>query len=111
MMSSARYPALFGSTPAVLAPMAYAMLDRRSGGRPVTVSDDLETPAVAVESTPARRAVLAGLDLLLYARTEGASARAYRALLRDVSRGRLPAARLRNSAARILALKAWLGRG
>lgn len=110
MMSSARYPELFGTTPAVLAPEAYTTLLRGVAGRPVTVSDDLETPAVVTERTPARRAILAGLDLLLYARTESASAAAYQRLLADVRSGRVRASRVRDSASRVLALKAALAR-
>jgi beta-N-acetylhexosaminidase len=110
MMSSASYPALFGSTPAVLAPQAYRLV-RRTAGSAVTVSDDLETPAVAAERTPARRSVRAGLDLLLYARTEAASANAYPRLVADVAAGRIPIERVRDAATRILALKASLARG
>jgi beta-N-acetylhexosaminidase len=108
MMSSARYPALLGQVPAVLTPRSYNLLLRDAGGRPLTVSDDLETPAVTAERAPVRRAVLAGLDLLLFARTEAASARAYRGLLAQVGVGAIPRSRIRDAAARILALKAWM---
>ena len=40
----------------------------------VTISDDLESPAIESQSAPARHAIQAGLDLLMYAQTEQASA-------------------------------------
>jgi beta-glucosidase len=76
----------------------------------VTISDALETPALANEARPARRALAAGLDLLLYANTEQGSATAYRVLLRDARAGRIPRARIDEAAKRVLRLKAWLGR-
>jgi beta-glucosidase-like glycosyl hydrolase len=74
----------------------------------VTISDALETPALASETTPARRALTAGLDLLLYANTEAGSARAYAILLRDARAGRIPRARIDQAAKRVLRLKAFL---
>ena len=108
MLSSAVYPRLTGSAPAVLSRAAYAELPR-DGGWPVTISDALETPALANERTPARRALTAGLDLLLYANTEQGSATAYRVLLADARAGRIPRARIEQAAKRVLRLKAWLG--
>jgi beta-N-acetylhexosaminidase len=107
MLSSAAYPNLTGSGPAVLSRAAYRELPRR-GDWPVTISDALETPALARQSHPARRALAAGLDLLLYANTEQGSATAYRLLLRDARAGRLPRARIDEAAKRVLRLKAWL---
>jgi beta-N-acetylhexosaminidase len=109
MLSSAVYPRLTGRAPAVLTRRAYAELPRR-GAWPVTISDALETPALARHRTPARRALTAGLDLLLYAHTEAASAAAYRILLADARAGRLPRARIDQAAKRVLRLKARLAR-
>ena len=109
MLSSAVYPRLTGGAPAVLSAAAYRELPRR-GGWPVTISDALETPALARQRTPARRALTAGLDLLLYANTEQGSADAYRILLGDAQAGRIPRARIDEAAKRVLRLKAWVAR-
>jgi beta-N-acetylhexosaminidase len=108
MLSSAVYPRLTGGEPAVLSKSAYARELPRRGAWPVTISDALETPALAGEPTPARRALTAGLDLLLYANTEAGSARAYSVLLRDARAGRIPRARIEQAAKRVLRLKAFL---
>jgi beta-N-acetylhexosaminidase len=110
MMSSAVYPDALGPKPAVITRAAYRReLRRATGGRPLTISDDLETPSVLAYSTPSRRAVRAGLDLLLYARTEAASVAAYTRLKADVAAGRIPESRVQDAATRILALKDRLG--
>jgi beta-N-acetylhexosaminidase len=106
MMSSAIYPDALGPDPAVITPAAYRReLRRATGGDPLTISDDLETPAVQAHSRPSRRAIDAGLDLLLYARTEQASAQAYAVLVKDVAAGRIDDARVQDAARRIVALK------
>ena len=110
MISSAAYPDLIGREPAVLSRKTYARALPRRGAWPVTISDALETPALASERAPARRALLAGLDLLLYANTEEGSARAYGILLRDVEAGRIPRERIDEAAKRVLRLKAFLAR-
>jgi beta-N-acetylhexosaminidase len=107
MLSSAVYPHLTGGGPAVLSPAAYRVLPRR-GDWPVTISDALETPALARQARPARRALTAGLDLLLYANTEQGSATAYRLLLQDARAGRIPRERIEEAAKRVLRLKAWV---
>ena len=109
MLSSAVYPKLTGKAPAVLGAAAYREMPRR-GAWPVTISDALETPALSSQRTPARRAITAGLDLLLYANTEQASATAYRILLRDARAGRIPRERIDEAAKRVLGLKAFLAR-
>lgn len=109
MLSSAIYPDALGPDPAVLTSRVYRReLRRATGGRPLTISDDLETPSVVAHATPSRRAVNAGLDLLLYARTEQASVQAYDRLLADVRAGRIDGSRVQDAATRILALKARL---
>ena len=108
MISSAAYPQLTGREPAVLTKRTYTDVLLRDGDWPVTISDALETPALAGEPTPARRALNAGLDLLLYANTEAGSARAYEILLRDARAGRIPRARIEQAAKRMLRLKAFL---
>jgi beta-glucosidase-like glycosyl hydrolase len=71
----------------------------------VTVSDDFETRAISEQLTPARRAINAGLDLVLYAETEAASEQAYQELYHDTEDGSLNAARIRAAAAAVLVLK------
>jgi beta-N-acetylhexosaminidase len=82
----------------------------------VVVTDALETPAVDhYFSTPeaARRAIAAGVDLVLaaggtdsYANTDGVSTSTYDALVEAVRSGRLSAAKVRSAYSRVLALKA-----
>jgi beta-N-acetylhexosaminidase len=100
MLSSATYPRL-GRGPAVFEPGAYRLLSDTT----VTISDDLTARAMAGRGDVAVRAARAGLDLLLYGGSEATSAGAYRRLLRAVRDGRLGEARVRASAARIIALK------
>lgn len=109
MVDSAIYPELTGPDPAVMSPSTYRRELPRAGASGVTISDDLETPAIQSQATPARRSILAGLDLLLYARTESTAATAYARLLEDVKAGAIPAARVEAAAAKVLALKAELG--
>jgi beta-N-acetylhexosaminidase len=109
MVDSAIYPGLTGSEPAVMSPLTYRRELPRAGADGVTISDDLETPAIQNQTTPARRSILAGLDVLLYARSESTSADAYARLLEDVEAGAIPAAKVETAAAKVLALKAELG--
>jgi beta-N-acetylhexosaminidase len=83
MVSSASYPSLTGSSlPAVLSPEIYREeLPDAIGGQPVTISDDLQTPGILDQLHPARQAINAGLDLLMYAQTEAGSSSAYSQLL------------------------------
>ena len=88
-------------------------LRTRMGFRGVTVTDDLETVAASAFGPIGRRARLAanaGNDLLLFAVSYSGGARAADALAADVQAGRVSRARLRESAARILALRASLVR-
>jgi beta-N-acetylhexosaminidase len=109
MVSNAIYPDLTGESPAVMSPLTYSRELAAAGvDGVVTISDDLETPAIAAQTTPARRAIDAGLDLLLYATAESTSATAYSRLLSDLRGGRIDAGRVQAAAAKILALKASL---
>jgi beta-glucosidase-like glycosyl hydrolase len=73
----------------------------------VTVSDAMEGGALRNLRTPARRALNAGLDMLLYG-TPGDSAAAYPVLLDDLRQGRIPRARIEDAARSVLRLKAYL---
>jgi beta-N-acetylhexosaminidase len=86
----------------VFEPRAYALLDSDV----VTVSDDLTARAMAGRRDVAVRAARAGADLLLYGGSEATSGGAFRRVLRAVRQGRLGELRVRESVARILALKA-----
>ena len=111
MVSSATYPALTGSLPAVMSAPTYgrelplAVPD----GRPVTISDDLQTPAITRQASPARQAINAGLDLLMYAQTEEGSAAAYARLVIEARAGLVSGTRVRAAYAAIMALKRRLG--
>jgi beta-N-acetylhexosaminidase len=112
MISNAIYPALSGQLPAVMSPAIYnrelplAIPD----ASPVTISDDLQAGALTDQIAPARRAIDAGLDLLLYAQTEQASAIAYSVLLREARQGLLSITRISAADRKIAALKRRVGR-
>lgn len=107
MISSAIYPSLTKSTPAVLSPKIYAHELPIALGHPgqLTISDALDTPALAAQKTPALRALNAGLDLLLFSGNERESAAAYGRLVSGVRRGMLPQSRLRSAVYAVEALK------
>jgi beta-N-acetylhexosaminidase len=86
MISSGIYPTLTGSElPAVMSPEIYTEeLPYATGGHPATISDDLQAGALRAESAPARSALEAGLDLLVYAQTEAGSADAFELLRKEV---------------------------
>jgi beta-N-acetylhexosaminidase len=91
MVSSAIYPSLTGSQlPAVLSGEIYRReLPYATAATPVTISDDLQAGALRTESSPARTALQAGLDLLLYAQTEAGSAHAFAVLRGELRSGAL----------------------
>lgn len=107
MVSSAIYPTLSGGLPAVMSPEIY----RRElplavhGAPPMTISDDLESGAIAGQVAPARHAVAAGLDLILYAASERTSADVYEVLLADARAGVIPRSVLERASLRIRRLK------
>lgn len=105
MVSSASYPGLSVDVPAVMSPQIYRheLPIAISGFHGVTISDDLEAPAITGQLAPARHAINAGLDLVMYAGTEAGSADAYPQLLDDARSGEIDASRLR-AANRVIAL-------
>jgi beta-N-acetylhexosaminidase len=119
MVSTAVYTSLAPRVPAAdSSAIVSGLLRERLGFRGVVVSDALKTPAVnRYFSTPdaARRAVAAGVDLVLaaggtgdYADTDGASISTYDALVEAVRSGSLAQATVRSAYSRVLALKARL---
>jgi beta-N-acetylhexosaminidase len=110
MLSSAVYPAL-SSRPAVLSPRVLRELRGALGFDGVTITDDLEAPAFAANGGPTGaglQATKAGVDLLLYARTYAAAARATDALAAAIRRGEVDRDALEASRQRIAALRASL---
>jgi beta-N-acetylhexosaminidase len=113
MLASATYPAL-APVPSVLSGrIVRGELRGRLGFRGVTVSDDLEAPALAPHggtTGAAVRAARAGVDLLLFARSYAGAASAARAVARALRSGRLSRPALERGLARILALRAAVRR-
>jgi beta-N-acetylhexosaminidase len=112
MVSSAIYPTLSGPLPAVMSPAIYQRelpLATQSSST-LTISDDLQTPAIASQLSPARRAIDAGLDVLLYAETEHASADAYARLLAEARRGLVSTSRIAAANRAIAAIKRQLAK-
>jgi beta-N-acetylhexosaminidase len=111
MVASAVYPA-YSRAPAVLSRrVVEGELRRGLGFLGVTISDDLQTPALASHggaSGAAVRAARAGVDLLLFARTYTGAARATRSLAAAIRTGRVDRAPLEAGLARIAALRQTL---
>jgi beta-N-acetylhexosaminidase len=107
MVNSAIYPSLTGtSTPAVLSPKIYETeLPLATSGHPVTISDDLQSPALANEVTPGQRAINAGLDILLYATTQEGSRDAFQGLLAAAASGNISRSKLQQADQAIQGLK------
>jgi beta-N-acetylhexosaminidase len=111
MLSHALYPALDARRIASQSPaVATELLRRRLGFHGVTVTDSLEAAAVLARSdiaTAAERSIRAGADLILM--TGSASwNEVFPRLLRRARESRSFRARVRESAARVLALRAVL---
>lgn len=107
MISNAIYPALSRSgLPADLTPSIVRNELASTGlGNRVTVTDDLQVPAVERYPNAAVKAVRAGIDLLMYAQEEAASERAYRELVSAVHAGSLKTAEIMVAADRVVELK------
>jgi beta-N-acetylhexosaminidase len=113
MVSSAIYPSLTGTAlPAVLSPEIYRQEPPgATGSAPVTISDDLQAAALRAAPSPARTALDAGLDLLLYARTEAGSARAFSLLRDELRSGALSRPALARAESRVATLKDHIAQG
>jgi beta-N-acetylhexosaminidase len=107
MVSSAVYPAVSGDEQAVYSTEVIDDLLRNElGFKGVVISDDLEAPAAG--TTPgdaAFRAIRAGVDLVLFAGTNGAAVSAFDALEKSFKKGRLDRSTLRRAYDRIQDLK------
>lgn len=112
MLSTAIYPAFSDDPAAFTRAIATGELRRRLGFEGVTITDALETPAVAHFGGTAEVAVAgarAGADLLLFARL-GPAQRAWRALVAKLRAGGLDRAEFEQAAQRVLDLRARLPR-
>lgn len=110
MVSTGLYPAL-ARRPAMFAP-AIATRELRDvvGFDGVSITDDLEVPALA-HLSPERKALAAtraGNDLLLFCQSAAAAQRGAAALARAVRAGTLPRAAIDAGAGRVLALRSRL---
>lgn len=110
MISTALYPKLDPSDrPAAFSTkIINGVLREQLGFKGVTVTDSLTAPAATRIPHTATRAMLAGSDLLIFG-AESASELGYATLLSDEPDSPRLQNRLVHAAARIRALKAWLG--
>ncbi len=113
MISSASYPHMTGSVPAVLDPNIYSQVLPRDGVTALPISDDFESGAIRAVSTqgPAKTAINAGLDMVMYADYESVALSAYTTLLADAHAGALSRLRVQAASSRVLQLKNDLGLG
>ena len=112
MLSTAIYPAFSDDPAAFTRPIVTGELRDRLGFEGVTITDALETPAVAHFGGTAKAAVAgarAGADLLLYARL-GPAETAWKALVRKLRSGGLDRPEFEEAAQRVLDLRAELPR-
>jgi beta-N-acetylhexosaminidase len=113
MISSASYTHLTGSVPAVLDPKIYSQVLRFDDVTALPISDSFEGGAIRAlaNEAPARTAINAGLDMVMYSASESDALGAYTALLADARAGTLSRQRVRFAARRVLQLKQQLGLG
>lgn len=107
MISSASYTHLTGSVPAVLDPKIYSTVLPLDNVTALPISDSFEGGAIRAlaNEAPARTAINAGLDMVMYSAYEADVLHAYTALLADVRAGSLSRTRVQAAATRVLQLK------
>ncbi|MBL8966678.1 MAG: glycoside hydrolase family 3 protein [Spirochaetaceae bacterium] len=112
LLSHVLVPAVDPKRPATLSPaLVRDELKTKLGFEGVVLTDDLYMKALAAERPPelsAVEALNAGADLLMLS-AGGSAPRVRDAILRAVEAGRLPASRLDDAAARVVALKLRFG--
>jgi beta-N-acetylhexosaminidase len=109
MVSNATYVAYDRARPAVLSRRIIGRL-RRDGFRGVVVSDELRAPALRpLGAAVAGAATRAGVDLLLFANSDGEAE--FHALLADVRARRLSRRLVERQVRRVIALKRWIAAG
>jgi beta-N-acetylhexosaminidase len=109
MVSTASYPTLGAKKPAAFSPtIVKTLLRGQLGFDGVTITDDLEAPAVTSTLPPvvaATAALKAGNDLLLYSTNTNASDNAFGSLVRQVKSGQLDRGVVQAAYDRITSLK------
>lgn len=110
MLSTAVYPRLDRRPAALSGAIATVELRRRRGFRGVSISDALDTPALAGigPRATALAAARAGTDLLIYANSYGAGVRAANTLTDAIADGRIRRRSALRSRARIAELRRLL---
>lgn len=113
MISSASYTHLTGSVPAVLDAAIYSKLLPLDKVTALPISDSFEGGAIRAlaNEAPARTAINAGLDMVMYSASESDALSAYTTLLGDARAGTLRTSRVQAAVARVLELKQRLGLG
>jgi len=114
MLSTAIYPRVDPRPAAFSRRWVTGELRGHLGFTGVTMTDDLEAPAVARFGTPAQLAYFAmeaGVDLPLFAKSYRSAARAAAGLERAVRSGALPRSELEAGMQRVLAWRATLAQG
>jgi beta-N-acetylhexosaminidase len=114
MLSTAIYPRVDPRPAAFSRRWVTGELRGRLGFRGVTITDDLETPAVARFGRPEQLAffaIAAGIDLPLFAQSYATAARAAAGLERAVRSGALSRAQLDPGTRRVLAWRRSLAQG
>jgi beta-N-acetylhexosaminidase len=111
MVSNASYPKLDPSGQAAVfsRPIVTGLLRDELGFDGVIVSDALDAPTPAAAPHAPARAIAAGVDLLLYT-SASAARRGYLSLLDDAQAQPRLRAQIAAAAARLQALKSWLGK-
>ncbi len=107
MISSASYTHLTGSVPAVMDPKIYSQALPRDGVTALPISDSFESGAIEAlaSKAPARTAINAGLDMVMYSADESDALSAYTKLVADARAGALSRSRVLAASERVLELK------
>lgn len=113
MISSASYPHLTGRLPAALEPKTYSQALPLNRVTALPISDSFESGAIAAVAKlgPAKTAINAGLDMVMYSEYESVALNAYTRLLADARAGALSRSRVQAASSRVLQLKTQLGLG
>jgi len=114
LVSSAIYPALAWQPAMLSRAITDELLRGTLGFEGVTVSDAVDTPALAPwggTRGAARRAATAGMDIVLLSGTEAVAQGAQQAIASGITSGAIPRADALMSLERVLALRRHLARG
>ena len=109
MIATAIYPNLGSQQPAIFSQQIINdELRDKLGFQGVTMTDDLEGASASGGSSPeqaAQRSLVAGVDMVLFATTNGASKSAFKFLVKRAKQGKIPRDTLETAYARILKVK------